>query len=312
MVSICTIKVRMMKRSYLIVNPHGGLKKGLNILEKVKPIFDEGDVELNILETEYAGHARDYANEIDFNGYDSLCAIGGDGTMHEIVNGMLTRDDGKQLPIGLVTGGTGNSFMHDMECLKPRNAARRILTGRLRPIDIAKVDANGEIIFACTMVGWGMATDITELAENMRWLGGQRYNVASIIEVMKNRKRVSKLILDGNTIIDDYSFIIACNTIHVGKGMQMAPLAQINDGLIDLIIAKKAGRLKLLSLFPRLFNGSHISDPLCEYRQVKEFSIVPSDDNILNIDGEINIDRINIANTPIHVKVLEKEINVLV
>ena len=129
---------------------------------------------------------------------------------------------------------------------------------------------------------------------------------------MKNRKRVSKLILDGNTIIDDYSFIIACNTIHVGKGMQMAPLAQINDGLIDLIIAKKAGRLKLLSLFPRLFNGSHISDPLCEYRQVKEFSIVPSDDNILNIDGEINIDRTNIANTPIHVKVLEKEINVLV
>ena len=302
----------MMKRSYLIVNPHGGFKKGLNILEKVKPIFDEGDVELNVLETEYAGHARDYANEIDFNGYDALCAIGGDGTMHEIVNGMLTRDDGKQLPIGLVTGGTGNSFMHDMECLKPRNAARRILTGRLRPIDIAKVDANGEIIFACTMVGWGMATDITELAENMRWLGGQRYNVASIIEVMKNRKRVSKLILDGNTIIDDYSFIIACNTIHVGKGMQMAPLAQINDGLIDLIIAKKAGRLKLLSLFPRLFNGSHISDPLCEYRQVKEFSIVPSDDNILNIDGEINIDRINIANTPIHVKVLEKEINVLV
>lgn len=302
----------MMKRSYLIVNPHGGLKKGLNILEKVKPIFDEGDVELNVLETEYAGHARDYANEIDFNGYDSLCAIGGDGTMHEIVNGMLTRDDGKQLPIGLVTGGTGNSFMHDMECLKPRNAARRILTGRLRPIDIAKVDANGEIIFACTMVGWGMATDITELAENMRWLGGQRYNVASIIEVMKNRKRVSKLVLDGNTIIDDYSFIIACNTIHVGKGMQMAPLAQINDGLIDLIIAKKAGRLKLLSLFPRLFNGSHISDPLCEYRQVKEFSIIPSDDNILNIDGEINIDRINIANTPIHVKVLEKEINVLV
>ena len=117
---------------------------------------------------------------------------------------------------------------------------------------------------------------------------------------------------DLDTKIDDYSFIIACNTIHVGKGMQMAPLAQINDGLIDLIIAKKAGRLKLLSLFPRLFNGSHISDPLCEYRQVKEFSIVPMDDNILNIDGEINIDRINIGNTPIHVKVMEKEINVLV
>ncbi|SVB55919.1 uncharacterized protein METZ01_LOCUS208773, partial [marine metagenome] len=57
-----------MKKSYLIVNPHGGLKKGLSILEKVRPIFDDGGLELNILETQYAGHARDYASEIDYNG----------------------------------------------------------------------------------------------------------------------------------------------------------------------------------------------------------------------------------------------------
>jgi len=301
-----------MSKYYLAVNPHGGLKKGLGILEQVKPVFENDGAELTILETEYAGHARNMARTVEIDGYDGFCAIGGDGTMHEVVNGMMKREDGRRLPIGLVTGGTGNSFMHDLDCLDPVNAAKRIITNRRRPIDLARVNANGEILYAFNIVGWGMPTDINIIAEKIRWLGGQRYNVASIIEVMKNRKRVSKLILDGNTVIDDYSFIIACNTIHVGKGMQMAPLAQINDGLIDLIIAKKAGRLKLLSLFPRLFNGSHISDPLCEYRQVKEFSIVPMDDNILNIDGEINIDRINIGNTPIHVKVMEKEINVLV
>ena len=109
------------------------------------------------------------------------------------------------------------------------------------------------------------------LAEKMRWMGQQRYNVASIIEVLKGKQRLAKLIIEGNTVVGDYGFILGCNTIHTGKGMKMAPLAQLNDGLIDLIIARKAGRIKLLTLFPKLFSGAHVGDPLVEYRQVKEF-----------------------------------------
>ena len=86
----------------------------------------------------------------------------------------------------------------------------------------------------------------------------------------------------------------------------MAPLAQLDDGLIDLIIARKAGRLKLLSVFPKLFGGTHVGDPIVDYRQVKEFSIIPQEDNILNIDGEM------IGNTPIHVTVMHNAIEVLV
>ena len=295
-----------MKRFYLAVNPHGGLKKGLGILDTVRPILEDGGTELTILETEYAGHARDYANEVDYEGYDGFCAIGGDGTMHEVVNGMLKRQDGQILPIGLVTGGTGNSFMHDLDCLDPELAAKRILTGRLRPVDIAKVDANGEIYFGFNIVGWGMPTDINELAEKMRWLGGQRYNIASIIEVLKYKQRLAKLIIDGNTVVGDFGFILGCNTIHTGKGMKMAPLAQLNDGMIDLIIARKASRTKLLRLFPKLFSGAHVGDPIVEYRQVKEFSIIPQEDNILNIDGEM------IGSTPIHVSMMPGAINVLV
>jgi len=295
-----------MKKMFMIVNPHGGLKKGLGILEKVKPIFEKAQVELTILETEYAGHCRDIAREVDYTGYLGICAIGGDGTMHEVINGMLSRPDERKLPIGLVTGGTGNSFMHDLDCLDPEIAAKRIVTERKRPIDIARVDANGEIIYGFNIVGWGMPTDINELAEKMRWLGGQRYNIASIIEVLKYKQRLAKLIIEGNTVVGDYGFILGCNTIHTGKGMKMAPLAQLDDGLLDLIIARKAGRLKLLSVFPKLFGGTHVGDPIVEYRQVKEFSIIPQEDNILNIDGEM------IGNTPIHVSVMSKAIDVLV
>ena len=86
-----------MSKYYLAVNPHGGVKKGLGILEQVKPVFEKAGAEINILETEYAGHARNMARTVDIDGYDGFCAIGGDGTMHEIINGMMNREDGQKI-----------------------------------------------------------------------------------------------------------------------------------------------------------------------------------------------------------------------
>jgi len=119
-------------------------------------------------------------------------------------------------------------------------------------------------------------------------------------------KRFARVEIDGNMIGADFGFIIGCNTIHTGKGMKMAPLARLDNGLIDLIIARKVGRLKLLRLFPKVFSGKHIGDIAVDYRQVSEFTIKPEDRNTLNIDGEM------LGSTPIHVKVLQKEIDVLV
>ena len=134
-----------MAKYYITVNPHGGTKKGPRILEMVMPIFESANAEVTVIETEYAGHTRDLARELDITGYDGFCCIGGDGTMHEAINGVMTRKDGLRIPIGLITGGTGNAFMHDMDCLDPINAAKRIITGRRRSIDIFKCDADGII-----------------------------------------------------------------------------------------------------------------------------------------------------------------------
>ncbi len=295
-----------MAKYFVTVNPHGGVKKGLDILEKVKPVFEKDGAELTVLETEYAGHTRDFAREVDIEGYDGFCMVGGDGTMHEAINGIMTRKDGQQLPIGLITGGTGNSFMHDVDCLDPIVAVKRILTGRRRKIDIFEANADGKTYYGFNIVGWGLPTDINILAEKMRWMGGQRYNIASILEVLRHKQRLARIVIDGRTFVADFGFVLGCNTIHTGKGMKMAPLARLDDGMIDLIIARKAGRFKLLRLFPKLFSGGHVGDPIVDYRQVSEFSILPEDRNTLNIDGEM------LGSTPIHVKVLPQAIDVLV
>ena len=293
-----------MTKLYLIYNPHGGLKKGKHILKKVLPIFQNAQKELTILESKYAGHAYDYAKDLEFDDFEALCVIGGDGTMHEVINGMLQREDEKMLPIGLITGGTGNSFMHDMNCLDPIEAAKKIVIGELKDIDVAKIKTEKNTYYSFNLIGWGVPTDSNILAEKLRWLGGVRYSISAIIEVLKGKDRFAEIICDGKHYKDNFTFVMGCNTIHVGKGMKMAPKALVNDGKIDLIIVKKESRLKLLFLFPKLFKGTHIKSPLVEYLQVKEFSIIPKIKNGLNIDGEMK------GFTPAHVKIIKGKIEI--
>jgi len=264
-----------LKKLYLTVNPFGGLKKGPKILKKVLPLFENKNIELTVIETEYAGHNKKIAMDVDMSGYDGFCCIGGDGTLSEVINGQMNRKDLLKFPIGLITGGTGNSFMHDLECLDPLEAAKRIINGKRRNIDIFSCKTNDELFYGFNILGWGIPTDANLLADKMRWVGKQRYNIASIFEVLSHKKRFARVSIDDNSIAADFAFIIGCNTIHTGKGMKMAPLARLDDGLIDLIIVRKVSRFKLLKLFPKVFSGNHISDPGVDYRQVKKFSIFP-------------------------------------
>ena len=295
-----------MKKYYLTVNPYGGGKKGPKILKDVLPLFEQKNIELNIIETEYAGHNRDLANQLNMDGYDGFCCIGGDGTLNEVINGLLTRKDRLKFPIGLITGGTGNSFMHDLDCLDPIEAANKIISDKRRFIDVFSCNTDDKTFYGFNILGWGIPTDANILADKLRWMGPQRYNFASIIEVLRHKKRFARVIIDNNSIGADFAFIIGCNTIHTGKGMRMAPLARLNDGLIDLIIVRKVSRFKLLKLFPKVFSGKHIGDPGVDYRQVKQFKIMSEDKSQLNLDGEV------LGSTPVEVKILPKEVEILI
>ena len=289
----------------IIVNPYGGKKLGSKLLKKVKPIFDAGGSELFIIETTFAGHAKELANQLDLSNYDGLLAIGGDGTLHEITNGMLSRQDGQKIPIGIIPGGSGNSYMHDLGLTEPLKAAKAIIYGNTRRVDTACVEVNHVIKYAMNKVGWGLVTDVGNRAEQYRWLGTSRYTILSVVEVFLHKSRAAALCMPDGKIEDEFTFIIACNSIHIGKGMKMAPKAKLDDGLIDLVVVK-AGvtRTRLLQVLPKLFDGTHINEPEVSYYQTSEFSLIPEQDEILNIDGEI------MGSTPIKVKMIPNAIEI--
>ncbi len=295
-----------MNRALLVANPKSGVKSNKNIIDLTIREFEKSSIEFTLKHTKYAGHAINLVKNCNFNEYSSVCAIGGDGTLNEVLNGMLTRDDQRKLPIGLVPGGTGNSFMKTLDLLEPLEAILKIIKNKPRAIDLMKVSGSDGVYYSLNLVGWGMATDISIVAEKLRVLGEQRYNIASVIEIIRNKKRPAKLIIDGVENTNDYCFIIACNTKYIGKGMKMAPEAVIDDGLMDLIVVKQNSRSTLLSVFPKLFNGEHISHPACEYLKCRTFSIRSEQNDPLNIDGEI------IGCAPVDVELVENGIELLV
>ena len=293
-----------MKKLIIIFNPNSGPSPSQKTLDLIVPTLKRNNFDLNIITTQYPGHEKVIANTVDLYDISGICIIGGDGTINQVVNGMFLREDNIKLPLGIIPAGTGNSFMHDIGVLDPEEAVKNIIKEKIKFIDIAKIKMKKETVFSINIIGWGLVTDINISAEKFRWLGSQRYNLTTLLHVLKNKKRKAKLFINGEELNQKFSFIIACNTIHTGKGMKIAPKAKLDDGLLDLIVVPETQIFKLLTMFPKIFNGSHLGHEVLQYYQVKEFSLKPSINESLNLDGEVY------GKTPIDVSVIKHGLSI--
>ena len=292
-------------RLYFLINPNSGKKKSLKIFKSIQPLLNKKSIDYDFFETQYKGHAIDLIQKNNLKQYDGIIIIGGDGTFHEAVNGLMLRKDNINIPIGIIPGGSGNSFLYDLNDKNPLSVFKDILLFKKRSIDVIKIQTKDEIIYSINLVGWGLVTDIGKSAEKFRWLGTSRYTLVSLTEIIKNKERHATLLINNQKKEEKFTFIIACNTKYVGKGMFMAPDAEIDDGLLDLIVVKgNLSRTILFKTLPKLFKGTHITDPNVEYYQVSRFSLKTKSEDLLNIDGELK------GTSPINVEVLHNAIEV--
>ena len=292
------------KRCLTVVNPRGGTQRGLVILEQVRPVFEEAGWELAVRVTEFSGHAQAIARALALDGYDSLCVIGGDGTIHEVVNGLMERDQSALIPLGFIPAGSGNTLHQHLQYVDPVESARRIVAGRTCPLDAIKVTMGQQVVYCVDIIGWGGVADINCTSERLRLLGPYRYAAAALWHILRVRHYHAKVILDDRTIEDEFLFVIACNPKFSGKGMKMAPRAEIDDGKIDVVMVRRASRLQMTRLFSKIFDGSHLSMDCVEYHQVRSLAIESADRELLDLDGELK------GQTPFHAEVLPAALRV--
>ena len=290
-----------------IVNPVSGLKKSLKSYHDIEHKIKEAGFSPELLVTEYSGHAMDFLSKIKPNQFNRVFIFGGDGTVNEVINGLYRADLLNDTPIGVIPTGSGNSVMHDIDCLDYVDAVDRALQNNIQLMDVNKVVFDDEVRLSVSIIGWGMFSYANLLAEQLRFLGTIRYDVASIIKLMQRSFYNAKVTIDSETFDIECAFIVGCNSIHTGKGMKAAPNGGFFDSVMDIFIVKNdVSRMQLMNIFLKVFKGEHIHLPYVHMKKATFLKIDALGESLFNLDGDL------IKSSKVTTEVIPKAIKLLV
>lgn len=219
-------------------------------------------------------------------GYEAVIAAGGDGTLNEVVNGLIVAaGDKPTIPLGVLPIGTGNDF-NDMAGL-PRDlesAVKVFAAGRTRQVDAGRVN-NHFFHNNCAVAMEPMVT--IENNKITRLSGNLRYVAALVKALIKLQAWQMKISWDGGGYEGPTYLLSVCNGPRTGGVFYMAPHAKTNDGLFDYVFVPEISKLEVLAILPRLFKGSHIHHPKVSYGKTSQLTIHSTPGTPIHADGEV-------------------------
>jgi diacylglycerol kinase (ATP) len=162
-----------------------------------------------------------------------------------------------------------------------------IRAGRLRPVDVGRVQTPFESYYFLNIVGAGLPVDAMRMAAKLKFLGNSAYTLAALWRVMKLKSYPLTIEIDGKTIEQDSMFLEISNTRYTGTTFLMAPDAVLDDGLLDVTLLGKLSRYRLLRLFPTIYKGHHVRYEEIHTCKVREIRITSPADLGLAPDGEL-------------------------
>lgn len=274
----------MARRVLLVANPRAGSRSALALARAVVPRLAMAGCSVEVRPTERRGHALEIARAA--TGFDAVVAVGGDGTLHEVVAGLMELPGHERPRAGLIPAGSGNSLAFDLGISNPDEGVRRVAAGSVRSIDLARAQVDGSRIWSVNVLGWGAVARINARAERLRWAARQRYTLAALAELMRPRLPHGGARVDGQPA-EDWLFGTASISAVIGRGMRIAPRARVDDGQLDLVRVRRGSRLALARVLEGVFRGTHVDSSLVDYRQVKGFELALEPGSQLLVDGDL-------------------------
>jgi len=314
------------KVALIIVNPHSGKKRGPKAVLVFKPMFEKAGIECRVHETKHSGHCAEICEKEDLTGIDVIVPVGGDGTVHEACTGLMRRKDDavQRVTVAIMPAGSGNSVAYDFNIAGVAEAAQIVIAGKYRKIDCAKLitldDKASPLpdvppLYSLNIAGWALPTVVMKIANSFRRYGlGAQYNYAIYKYILTNdsyKARVTYTTEDGQVHKreEKIQVFIAMNSIHLGSRMPIAPDAKLDDGLLDLVIMKKANQITSLITFSKAQKAKHTKRKQFFTVKVKDVTLEPLDKRLIgmstvNVDGELN------GITPCRIEVVPNAIRV--
>jgi diacylglycerol kinase (ATP) len=268
-----------------IVNPAAGGGRARKLLPLVERVAGSRTPAADVLITDRPGHAVDVARNAAAQGYSRIIGVGGDGTLHEIANGIYQA--GGQAALGAVPAGAGNDFVRSLGLPRDVEAALALAwDGAEQTIDMA---ACGDRVFL-NAGGVGFDARVARAASGMpRFLrlGTLPYVAGVLREVVVNASDNLTLHLD-DAVLERRSLMVAiANCKYYGGGMMICPDASNTDGLLDVCIVGGMSRRDVLLLLPKVFSGGHASHPLVEFYRSRTVEIEGLSRSEVQVDGEL-------------------------
>ena len=314
------------RKFLVVINPKAGTGSSVNLWQKtVKPFLIEAGIESKAFITEGPNHAYMYILSFDWEVYDAVLTIGGDGTLAEVVEGLCNREDGEKalerlvlIPFG---GGSGNGLIKSVmfasnEEYSFTNVLFGAVKGKPQPVDLSLVATATKQRHAFLMLAWGLTADIDLLSESMRYLGVARLHIAALYFVLKNKTYLGRLsILQTSavreapdsipahgsplppywtTIEGEFSTVFVLQTSHVTTTMHASPGSKLDDGVLSIHVIKKVSCFQLLGLLLAFDSGDYIKSPLVSVYKAYAYRLEP-----LTSDGRFSLDGENVEYGPI-------------
>ncbi len=282
------------KYARIIINPAAGAHKPFKRWPEIQSYLRQDGLKFDYHFTEGAGHATALANEAASNGCRFLVAVGGDGTINEVANGLLTSKNATTTVLGIVSTGTGNDLIRSLGIAEDCATACQHLSGEKRAwIDAGLIEysAQGQRRkrYFVNAAGAGFDGEVDENVDKMpKRLGHTIPFVMALLRTLPAyRNKNVRLAIDGKTVDKRVLSVIVTNGAYFGGGMKVAPGALVDDRKLEVVTIGDIGKLELLKVFPRVYKGTHITHPMVKMDRAENVTVESKERILVQADGEL-------------------------
>jgi diacylglycerol kinase (ATP) len=266
----------------IIANPRAGHGAGAGNIEKLRDLIRRRGLDCTAVPTERPGHATELARQFAETNGSRLGVMGGDGTISEVVQALV----GSNVELAILSMGTGNDVARSLRLpLNDLDAALEIaVEGRARPVDVGHERERHFI----SVLGVAFPALVAAEANRMRFVRGSAAFFVSVYKALHRLRAVPLVIdLDEGTLELDCVAVMVQNTPYTGGGLHMAPTARVDDGILDVVIVERIGKLDLMINFQKAYKGRHFEHPSISLHRSRSVTIRSAEPLPKMFDGDL-------------------------
>jgi len=280
----------MTRKVKIILNPMADMGNAWTVANDLRPIIAEYR-NADWSGTVYPTHATELAKQAGEQGYDMVIAMGGDGTVHEVVNGLMQISEKNRPVLGVVPVGSGNDFAHSIGVpMQSDHALAHALKGEPSTVDIGLMtDENGRQEYFDNTVGIGFDAVVTIRSHKLPIVRGFLMYLTAVIQtiILNHEPAKMKLEADSESWEQTNLMVAVCNGPREGGGFMVAPDAKNSDGILNYMMIAKCSRPMMFRLIPEVMNGTHGRFELVKMGTCQKFSLTSERPVYIHADGEI-------------------------